>query len=101
MTYQLEDLRSINLLNYRLIECLDEPEENLITVALIFARFDHKIVNGISNVVDAQGEVLSPSSQEPLSAEAQRNLQSFEKVVRLEFMIEFEEIEDFIVEMNL
>ena len=64
MTFKLEDLREIHLLNYRLIESLDDPEENLITVALTFAPLNHSMTIGceMHRIVDEQGELLRSSS---------------------------------------
>ena len=56
MTYQLEDLRSINLVNYRLIESLDDPDENLITVILTFAQLDHE--ESLVTIVDKNGKII-------------------------------------------
>ena len=97
MTFRLEDLRQINLMNYRLIECLDDPENNLITVALTFATLDDTILPEITNVVDERGQVLREPTAEAKLIEARH----FGQSEKLEFMIEFEEIEDFIVELNL
>ena len=97
MTFRLEDLRQINLMNYRLIECLEDPENNLITVALTFAALDDAILPGITDVVDEHGQVL----REPTTEANLIEPRYFGQVEKLEFMIEFEEIEDFIVELNL
>ena len=55
MAFRLENLRQISMLNYRLIESLENPDENLITVALIFAELDHTNQPGITDVVDEHG----------------------------------------------
>ena len=97
MIFRLEDLRQINLMNYRLIECLDDPENNLITVALTFATLDDTILPGITDVVDEHGQVLREPSSEAKLIEPRH----FGQTEKLEFMIEFEEVQDFIVELNL
>ena len=56
MTYKLVDLRSIHLLNYRLIESLDDPDENLITVVLTFAPLNHE--ESLISIVDRNGEII-------------------------------------------
>lgn len=70
-------------------------------MALIFAPFDSSDIATVSSVVDAQGEVQPLKARARPASGAAQSLRYFERVEKLEFMIEFEEIEDFIVEINL
>lgn len=41
---RLSNLKEIHLMNYRMIEGLEDPDEDLVTVSMLFAEINHDIV---------------------------------------------------------
>ena len=86
---RLNSLKEIHLLNYRVIAEIEEPEETLVSVALMFADVNHDFVP-----ITEHGQILTFDSAKRDGYNAYRQATS------LCFMIEFDDVEDFINEIR-
>ena len=82
-------MKEIHLLNYRVIAECDEPEETLVSVALMFAEVNHDYV-----------AITEEGSIRPFDTERREGYQAYRKATSICFMIEFDDIEDFINEIR-
>ena len=86
---RLSNLKEIHLINYRLIEGLAEPDEDLVTVSLLFAEVNHDIV-----------PVTVNERIQPLDMAVRQNYNAYSEPFALTFLIEFAEIEEFLREIK-
>lgn len=82
-------MKEVHLLNYNLIASLDDPDENLVSILLVFAEINHDHVDIVRD------EVIVPFDNR-----LREGYQAYLNPTQLSFLIEFEEVEDFIAELK-
>ena len=86
---RVDRLVEVQLLNYKLIESLEDPEESLVAVAMVFADMN---IDRVPLVVDG---VIQPFDARP-----RLGYQIYGPISKIEFYIEYDDVEDFIMEVR-
>ena len=88
--YRLANIREVHLLNYKLIETMPNRDESMVTVLCIFAEVNHDYV-----------PIVVDDSIQPFDMRPRLGYKAYKLVTKVQFLVEFEEIEDFIAELKL
>ena len=88
--YRLNAIREIHLLNFKTVEMRNVDDDNLVTVLCIFAEVNH---DELPIVVDDR---IQPFDMRP-----REGYKAYKAVIKVQFLLEIEEVEDFVTEVKL
>ena len=88
--FDLHKLKQVRLLNWKTLEEMEDPDETLASVQLVFGAINYDYVD----MVDEEGNILEFDSR------PRYDYRTYQSVQGLNILLQYEEVEDFIGEIK-